>query len=43
LPGRFCLLSAPRGPVIGTFRRTMAGLHEEKATSVAETLPYIAP
>jgi len=34
---------AARKLVIGTFRRTIARLHEEKATSVVESLAYIAP
>jgi hypothetical protein len=31
-----------RGLVIGTFRRTAARYHEEKATLLVESLPYIA-
>jgi hypothetical protein len=31
------------GLVIGTFGRTKAAKHEEKATSAVESLPYIVP
>jgi hypothetical protein len=38
----FLFANAASKPIIETFRRTTAGLHEEKATSVVESLPYIA-
>jgi hypothetical protein len=39
----FSFAKMARSLVIGTFRRTSARLHEEKATSAVESLAYIAP
>jgi hypothetical protein len=41
LPGRFCFKSLSYGLFIGTFRRTIARQHEQKATPAVESLPYI--
>jgi hypothetical protein len=43
LPGRFCFKSLSDGLFIGTFRRTIARQHEQKATPAVESLPYIVP